>query len=79
MNLAVALAQQGRGACSATRPGGDVTLQCGLEPQYTLADVLAGNRTVAQVVLLGPAGVQVLPGTRDLARSQEPAEHAGTA
>ncbi len=76
VNLAVALAQQGTRSLLCDAAGGDVTLQCGLEPQYTLADALAGNRTVAQVVLLGPAGVQVLPGTRDLARSQEPAEHA---
>ena len=76
VNLAVALAQQGARSLLCDAAGGDVALQCGLEPRHTLAEALAGNRTAAQVVLPGPAGVQVLPGTRELARSQEPAEHA---
>jgi flagellar biosynthesis protein FlhG len=76
VNLAVALAQQGQRGLLCDAAGGDVALQCGLEPRYTLADALAGKRTPAQVLQAGPAGVQVLPGTRELVRWHETAEHA---
>jgi flagellar biosynthesis protein FlhG len=80
VNLAVALAQQGQRSLLCDAAGGDVALQCRLEPRYTLADVLAdvpaGRRPLAQVLHAGPAGVQVLPGTRELVRWHELAEHA---
>ena len=50
VNLAVALAQQGQRSLVCDAAGGDVAMQCGLEPRYTLADVLAGKRTLAQVL-----------------------------
>ena len=76
VNLAVALAQQGQRSLLCDAAGGDVALQCRLEPRHTLADALAGNRTLAQVLQPGPAGVQILPGTRELVRWHETAEHA---
>lgn len=76
VNLAVALAQQGQRTLLCDAAGGDVALQCRLEPQHTLADVLAGNRTLNHVVQAGPAGVQILPSTRDSLRWHETAEHA---
>lgn len=75
VNLAVALAQQGQRSLLCDAAGGDVALQCRLEPQHTLADVLTENWTLAQVLHPGPAGVQVLPGTRELVRWHETAEH----
>ena len=76
VNLAVALAQQGQHSVLCDAAGGDVALQCRLEPRHALTDVLAGNRTLAQVLQPGPAGVQILPGTRELVRWEETAEHA---
>jgi flagellar biosynthesis protein FlhG len=76
LNLAVALAQQAQRSLLCDAAGGDVALQCRLEPRYTLADALAGSRTLAQVMHLGPAGVQILPGTPELVRWHETAEHA---
>ncbi|MGA2253897.1 MAG: AAA family ATPase [Thermoguttaceae bacterium] len=76
VNLAVALAQQAQCSLVCDVAGGDVALQCRLEPRYTLADALAGNRTLGQVLQSGPAGVQILPGTRELVRWHETAEHA---
>ena len=76
VNLAVALAQQAECSLLCDAAGGDVALQCRLEPRHALADVLAGKRTLAQVLHPGPAGVQVLPGTRELVRWHETAEHA---
>ena len=77
VNLAVALAQQGQRSLLCDAAGGDVALQCRLEPRHTLADVPAGRKAaLAQVLHPGPAGVQILPGTRELVRWHETAEHA---
>jgi flagellar biosynthesis protein FlhG len=76
VNLAAALAQQEGPSLLCDAAGGDAALQCGLEPRHTLADALAGTRTLAQVLQPGPAGVQVLPGARELVRWPETAEHA---
>jgi flagellar biosynthesis protein FlhG len=75
VNLAVALAQQGQRSLLCDAAGGDVAVQCGLEPRHTLADVLAGKHTLAQVLHAGAAGVQILPGTRELVRWHDTAEH----
>ncbi len=76
MNLAVALAQQGQRSVLCDAAGGDVTLQCRIEPRHTLADVLSGIRTLAHVMQPGPAGVQIVPSTRDSLRWHDTAEHA---
>jgi flagellar biosynthesis protein FlhG len=76
VNLAVALAQQAQRSLLCDAAGGDVALQCRLEPRHTLADALAGTRTLAQVLQPGPAGVQIVPGAQELVRWHETAEHA---
>lgn len=80
VNLAAALAQQGQRSLLCDAAGGDVALQCRLEPRHTLADALAdalaGRPALARVLHPGPAGVQVLPGTRELVRWHDTAEHA---
>src|SRR5271166_291683 len=58
VNLAVALAQQAEGSLLCDAAGGDATVQCRLEPRGTLADVLAGTRTLTQVMRAGPGGVR---------------------
>ncbi len=64
VNLAVALAAQGHRAvlADADLGGGDASLLCRLEHRYSVADVLAGRRTVREVLQPGPGGTQVLPG-----------------
>ncbi len=76
VNLAVALAQQAERVVLCDAAGGDVALHCRLEPRHTLADALAGTRSLAQVVHEGPAGVQIVPGAQELVRWHETAEHA---
>ena len=76
VNLAVVLAQQGHRCLLGDAAGGDVALQCRLEPRYTLADALAGSRPLAQVLRTGPAGVQVLAGTRNMVRWHDAAQRA---
>jgi flagellar biosynthesis protein FlhG len=74
MNLAVDLAQQGLRSLLCDAAGGDIAQKYRLEPRYTLADALAGRRMVSQALHPGPAGVQILPGGRELVNWQEIAE-----
>ncbi len=76
VSLAVALAQEGQRSLLCDAAGGDVALQCRLEPRHTLADVLAGRLTLAHVLQPGPAGVRVLPSRRDTVLWHETAEQA---
>jgi flagellar biosynthesis protein FlhG len=64
VNLAVALAQQGKRVVLAdvNVDRADVTLMCGLKPRGTIADVFAGRASVHEILENGPAGIQVLPG-----------------
>lgn len=62
-NLAVALAHAGKRVLvlDADLGLGNVDVLLGLVPQYTIEDVLAGTRQLEDIVLQGPAGIQVLP------------------
>ena len=42
--------------------GGHAATLCRLEPRWTLADVLAGRRTMSEATQAGPEKLQVLPG-----------------
>lgn len=66
VNLSVALARQGRRTVlvDADFAGPDCAALCRLDERYGGADVLAGRRTVHEVLQLGPGGVQVLPSSR---------------
>jgi flagellar biosynthesis protein FlhG len=68
VNLAIALVREGRRAVlvDADFAGPDVSTLCGLDEPYGAADVLAGRRTVHEVLSRGPGGIQVLPSTRGL-------------
>lgn len=64
VNLAVALALAGRRTLliDAHRGGPDASALCGAADGPGLADVLAGRRSLHEVLQRGPAGIQVLPG-----------------
>ncbi len=64
VNLAVALALDGRRAMlvDADLCGANAAALCGLDVKYSLLDVLAGDRDLHEILLPGPAGIQVLPG-----------------
>ena len=74
VNLAVALARQGQRVvlvdADFTRP--EIASLCGLKPRYTTGDVLSGRREIHEVLLAGPASVQVLPGTQAMPLGQPP-------
>jgi flagellar biosynthesis protein FlhG len=64
VNLAVLLARQGRRTVLAdvASPGADTVIFCRIPGRHTVADVLAGRRSVAETLEPGPGGVQVLSG-----------------
>jgi flagellar biosynthesis protein FlhG len=80
-NLAIALSQVGRQVMLLDADLGlaNVDVLLGLQPRYTLADVLRGQRSLAEVIVAGPGGIRVVPGASGLAglANLTPAEHAG--
>jgi len=64
-NLAVASAQQGRRVMvmDADLALGNLDVLLGLNPSFTLEDVLQGHRGLEEVIVSGPQGVQILPAT----------------
>jgi flagellar biosynthesis protein FlhG len=64
-NIAVASAKQGRKVLvmDADLALGNVDILLGLTPQYTIEDVLSGQRRLEEVLVTGPEGIQLLPAT----------------
>lgn len=81
INLAVALAQRGRQVMVLDADLGlaNVDVLLDLHPASTLVDVLAGRCRLAEIVIDGPAGVQVVPGASGAAGMADlsPAVHGG--
>jgi flagellar biosynthesis protein FlhG len=62
-NLAVALARRGQRVCVLDADLGLANLDVlfGLSPTHSLLHVLRGDRTLADVIVDGPAGVRIIP------------------
>ena len=69
-NLAVALTKLGKRVLilDADLGLGNLDILLGLVPRYTIEDVLMGTHTLDEIVLKGPAGVQVLPASSGVPR-----------
>lgn len=81
VNLGVALAALGEQVMLLDADFGlaNVDVLLGLTPKQTLADVVAGRATLAEVILAGPKGLKLLPsasGKRHMAE-MSPSQHAG--
>jgi len=81
VNLSVALAEMGRRVMLLDADLGlaNIDVVLGLHPEFDLSHVLRGERTLEEIIVTGPEGVQVVPaasGVRGMA-SLTPAEHAG--
>jgi flagellar biosynthesis protein FlhG len=65
VNLAIAMAQQGQRTVivDANLARADVASVCGVTPASTIADVLAGNRVIHEVLERGPGGIQLVAGS----------------
>lgn len=80
-NLAVALAGMGKRTLLLDADLGlaNIDVVLGLQPKYTLADLVDGHCTLEEVIIEGPNGVLVVPaasGRRHMAELQ-PSEHVG--
>src|SRR5690554_2932621 len=63
VNLSLALAELGRRVVLMDADLGlaNIDVQLGLRPKATLADVLAGNCDLREVMITGPGGIRIVP------------------
>ena len=80
-NLAVAMSMLGRRVMLLDADLGlaNIDVLLGLQPSYSLADVVNGTRRLEEVIVVGPAGIRVIPGASGLSNMANltPAQHAG--
>lgn len=69
LNLAVNLAQRGASVClvDANAGLGNLDLMCGLNGYWNVSHVVTGARELREIVLTGPAGIELMPGASSLA------------
>ncbi|RKZ89674.1 MAG: MinD/ParA family protein [Gammaproteobacteria bacterium] len=81
VNLGVALASQGKQVLLMDADLGlaNIDVMLGLHPQYNLLHVLDGSKTLAEIIVEGPAGLKIIPAASGIQKMAElsPAEHAG--
>lgn len=81
VNLATAFSRLGRKTMILDADLGlaNVDLMLGLQPQYNLSHVISGERTLEEVIVEGPGGVQIVPAASGIQAMAElsSAEHAG--
>lgn len=81
INLSIGLAERGRRVVLLDADLGlaNVDVLLGLRPRRNLADVLAGDCTLADILIEGPGNIRIIPassGTQSMV-SLSPMEHAG--
>jgi len=81
INLAIALSEIGKNVMVLDADLGlaNIDVMLGIHPEFDLSHVLSGEKTLAEVVVEGPAGVKFVPGASGIQKMSElsPAEHAG--
>jgi flagellar biosynthesis protein FlhG len=81
VNLGVAAAEMGQKVMLLDADLGlaNIDVVLGLHPEYDLSHVMRGERTLEEILVEGPAGLQVVPGASGLQSLAElsPAEHTG--
>jgi len=81
VNLAVALAEIGKQVTVLDADLGlaNIDVVLGLHPEYDLSHVLSGVKTLDEIIVRGPEGIQLIPGASGIQRMAElgHAEHAG--
>jgi flagellar biosynthesis protein FlhG len=65
VHLAAALAQEAQRVVlvDADLQRADAATQAGVHGKFTLCDVLAGRRSIHEAIQIGPAGMQIVPGS----------------
>jgi flagellar biosynthesis protein FlhG len=73
VNLAIALATRGNKVCLFDADTGlaNVNILLGLEPQFTLAHLLSGEKNIKDILTPGPRGLQIIPAASGIAEFAE--------
>jgi flagellar biosynthesis protein FlhG len=73
VNLAVSMSMEGLDVILFDADLGlaNVDVVLGMQPKYTLADVVSGEKTLADVVVEGPEGLRVIPAASGVAKMVE--------
>jgi len=81
VNLGLAMVAEGKKVMLMDADLGlaNIDIMLGLHPEYNLSHVINGERTLEEIIVDGPKGLQIIPassGTQNMAELS-PAEHAG--
>jgi flagellar biosynthesis protein FlhG len=73
VNLGVCLSELGRSVAlmDADMSLANVDVLLGLQPKYNLSHLLAGERTLEEIIVEGPGGLKIVPGSSGLQRMAE--------
>jgi flagellar biosynthesis protein FlhG len=73
VNLAIALAQTGQRVAVLDADMGlaNVDILLGVYPKFNMSHVLSGEKTLAEIMLEGPAGIRVIPGASGIQKMAE--------
>jgi flagellar biosynthesis protein FlhG len=73
VNIGIALAQMGRRVALLDADMGlaNVDILLGLYPKFNLSHVLAGEKTLDEIMLKGPSGLKVIPGASGIQKMSE--------
>ncbi|HFD92031.1 MAG TPA: MinD/ParA family protein [Gammaproteobacteria bacterium] len=68
-NLAIELAARGARVCifDADTSLANINVLMGLTPQYTIEDLLSGDKTIDDIILDGPKGIKIVPAASGIA------------
>lgn len=77
VNMAIALARTGSKVCLFDADTGlaNINIMLGLHPAYTLEHLFTGEKTIREILLKGPAGVDIIPGASGFAQCVELGVH----
>ena len=81
VNLGVTLARQGKNVLLMDADLGlaNVDVMLGLKPKYNLSHLFNGERTLEELIVQGPEGLNIIPAASGVSRMADlqPAEHSG--
>lgn len=77
INLGLALAAQGKRVILLDADLGlaNINVAMGVRARYTLQDVLTGQRSIEQILIDGPGGIQIIPGASGIAELANISDH----
>jgi MinD-like ATPase involved in chromosome partitioning or flagellar assembly len=69
VNLAITLAKRGLKTCILDADTGlaNINILLGVAPQHSLEHLLTGEKTLAEILIKGPAGIHIIPGASGVA------------